>query len=188
MVDAAVAILSTILIAGALSSWPTFTWAAVLGFDDWKVECPDKPGDTNKETSARAGRCLAAQRLEEEKTGAVVFAFSVVVDDQVPAKRSRPFLGLVSIPLGGYLPPGLELTIDRGRPYRLLFETCNASGCHAGFPLGGAVLKAMRGGREARFRLWTKKSKPAEVGVSLAGFTQALDALAARSEGEGQRP
>jgi hypothetical protein len=91
MVDAAVAILSNILIAGALSSWPTFTRAAVLGFDDWKVECPGKPGDTKKETSARAGRCLAAQRLEEEKTGAVVFAFSVVVDDPfAPLPDDRP--------------------------------------------------------------------------------------------------
>jgi invasion protein IalB len=88
-------------------------------------------------------------------------------------------VAIVSTPLGGYLAPGMLLTIDGGRPFKVLFETCNAAGCHGGFELAGRVAREFQQGKSLKVRLWTDKSKPADVGVSLSGFRTALAALKA---------
>jgi invasion protein IalB len=88
---------------------------------------------------------------------------------------------IVSVPLGGYLVPGIEFSVDGRKPFRLLVETCNASGCHAGFALSGRADKELRTGRQAAFKVWRTKDKPVEVGVPLDGLAEAVRALDERS-------
>ncbi len=97
-----------------------------------------------------------------------VFAVTIVRSDQ------QAPVAIVSIPLGGYIARGIELRVDGRNPYKLLVETCNAAGCHAGFPLSGPIPKEFRSGKLASFRLWTAKDKSADVTVSLKGLADAL--------------
>ena len=84
---------------------------------------------------------------------------------------------ILSAPLGGYLVPGMELHIDKRRPVRVLFETCNTGGCHGGFALTGAIRDALMNASRMQVRLWTSKSKPVDVAISLNGFGAAVKAL-----------
>jgi invasion protein IalB len=137
-------------------------------FDDWEVACAAGPPSPSPEA---IGDCKAVQRLTAQGGGETVFLFTVVRGSQ-----GSP-VAIVSIPLGGYIAPGIELSVDRKKPYKLLVETCNAAGCHAGFPLSGRIDKELRSGKLAGFRLWTAKDKPADVSVSLKGFAEALARL-----------
>lgn len=110
-----------------------------------------------------------------KESGETVFATTILPNAK--AKQGEAFIGIVSVPLGGYLAPGMQLSIDKGKAYKILFETCNQAGCHAGFPITGAVLASFRKGKAASFRLWTTKTKPADVSVSLKGLPDALAAI-----------
>lgn len=134
-------------------------------FNDWELVCPSP--DT----------CRIGQRLASPETNETLFVITAL-----RASEGGPFVGIVSVPLRGYLAPGIELRVDGGRAYRILYETCDPAGCHAGFPLEGAVLDAFRRGLDARFRVWTAQERPVDVGVSLRGFTRALEALRERTQ------
>ena len=90
--------------------------------------------------------------------------------------------GIVSIPLGGYLVPGIEITIDKRQTFKLLVETCNSSGCHAGFPIQGRVLQALRKGHEASIRIWTTKNKPVVTDLHIDRFEDVISLLKRRAK------
>lgn len=138
--------------------------AAPEKFGDWELFCQP------------TGGCRISQRLAVEGSGETVFLLTAVRSDP-----SGPFVGIVSVPLRGYLAPGIELRVDARKPYQLLYETCDPAGCHAGFPLEGGVLNDFRAGTTARFRVWTAKDNPVDIDVSLIGFTRAFAALGERS-------
>jgi invasion protein IalB len=133
-------------------------------FDDWELFCQVNGG------------CRISQRLAVEGSGETVFLITAVRSDE-----GGPYVGIVSVPLRGYLAPGIELRVDQRKPYQLLYETCDPAGCHAGFPLEGGVLLDFRAGTTARFRVWTAKDNPVDIDVSLIGFTRAFAALGERS-------
>jgi invasion protein IalB len=145
---------------------------------DWELICqtdaidrgstvPDAPGNA-AETS-----CRISQRLVTKGSAETVFMVNIVTT----AATSLPVM-IISTPLGGYLAPGMELRIDKGQSMRVLYETCTTSGCHAGVPLTETVRNALLAGTHLRVRLWTTRSEPVDVDVSLAGVTAAMNALA----------
>lgn len=136
----------------------------VTRFDDWELHCPE------------AGDCRMTQRLVVEATRETVFLITILPGDEAGA-----FAGIVSVPLRGYLAPGIELQVDARTPFQLLYETCDPSGCHAGFALEGRVLQEFRAGLKARFRVWTARDEPVDLDVSLIGFTRAFETLRERS-------
>lgn len=147
-------------------------------FGTWELVCeraPPKapatpPGKAGEAGSAAA--CKVVQRQVARETGQSVFLVTVL-----PAGRPDRFAVIVSTPLGGYLAPGMVLSVDRGRPFKVLVETCTTAGCHAGFALAGRIERELRRGRELKVRLWTGKGSPADVAVPLAGLEPALAAL-----------
>ena len=142
----------------------TPSYAESRKFDAWELTCPAQNNATE--------RCRLSQRLAVQESGQTVFAVTVL-----PGDKKGDLVGIVSIPLGGYIAPGIELRIDGKKAYKLLVETCNANGCHAGFPIPPALSKELQRGKAAIFRLWTTKAKPADVTVSLNQFADAVKAL-----------
>ncbi len=169
------------LLAGILLSSPSTGWAEedprVRRVGDWEILCDESmspQGGLSGAPLKTASRCKAVQRLTVEETDETVFVITVL-----PGEKAEP-VAIVSVPLGGYLVPGVEFTVDGRKPYKLLIETCTAAGCHAGFPLSGRVDKDMRAGKVASFRIWSAKSKSADVHVSLNGFADAMAQLERR--------
>ena len=146
-------------------------------FGNWELVCeraavPAPPEPPPRTPQAAPPACKVVQRQVARETGQSVFLVTVL-----PAGRPGQLAVIVSTPLGGYLAPGLVLSVDRGRPFKVLVETCNAAGCHAGFALAGRIEHELRRGRELKVRLWTGKGSPADVAVPLAGLDPALAAL-----------
>jgi invasion protein IalB len=137
-------------------------------FSAWEIVCAPPGTD--------APSCRLTQRLVVKDSNETVFLATVL-----PAEKKGQFVAILSAPLGGYVTPGMELRIDQGKPFRVLFETCNSAGCHGGFELGGRVLKEMQGGKTLVVRLWTAKNAPVDVKISLEGFGPAFTELRGRS-------
>lgn len=129
-------------------------------------------GSGQSSPTATPRDCKLVQRLAVKETGETVFMTTVL-----PAARKGQFVSILSAPPGGYLVPGMEMKIDNGQKYKVLFETCNAAGCHGGFEMGGTLLRQFQTGREATVRVWTTKAKSADVKISLSGFPKAFAAL-----------
>lgn len=137
---------------------------------DWEITCAPSLGST-------VLSCKATQRLVVEETDATVFLMTLMPGD---GSRAAP-IAIVSVPLGGYLVPGIEVSIGDGKPYKLLIETCTVDGCHAGFALSGRIGAELRKGKRAQFRIWTAKNAAVDVNVSLNGFAEAVARLEGRS-------
>lgn len=131
-------------------------------------------GDPARKAESRT--CLLSQRLSAQGSQEIVFAFSVL-----PATKKGQFAAILSVPLGGYLAPGMEIRVDKGRPFKVLFETCHVGGCHGGFELSGRILKEMQTGKDFVVRLWTAKNTPVDVRVDLNGFGPGFAGLRERS-------
>jgi invasion protein IalB len=158
----------------------------VVYYKNWSLVCAEAKGIHSSNSDRTANRdaadgdkklnCSLSQRLSATDAREVVFAVSVL-----PAAKKGQYAAILSAPLGGYLAPGMELKIDRGKPFKVLFETCNAGGCHGGFELGGRILKEMQSGKDLTIRLWTSKDKPVDVRIDLDGFGSGFASLKERS-------
>lgn len=152
-------------------------------FDDWELVCrtaesQDAGADAGEASQAQGASqdCRISQRLAVAGSGQTVFLLT-----GLPGDAPGSYVAIVSVPLRGYLAPGIELRVDERAPVGILYETCDPSGCHAGFPLEGAILQAFRAGLTARFRVWTARDEPVDLDISLIGFTAAFEALRERS-------
>jgi invasion protein IalB len=128
-------------------------------FTDWRVLC---------QPSGETSTCQMLQSASASEDGPTVFLLSIS-----PGEDAGTSYAVVTVPVGVYLAPGIEIRVDRRRPFKVLYEICDLSGCHAGFKLSGSVLNAFRQGVDAKVRVWTAKTQAVEFPVSLRGFSAA---------------
>lgn len=129
-------------------------------FTDWRVLC---------QSSGAARSCQMLQSASASDHGPPVFLLSIS-----PARDAGASYAVVTVPVGVYLAPGLEIRVDDRRPFKVLYEICDQAGCHAGFKFSGAVSRAFHQGLDAKVRVWTAKTQAVEFPVSLRGFSAAF--------------
>ncbi len=137
-------------------------------YGDWELVC--KPQAASATPKAESGACRLQQAQAVNGGKDVVFLFNI-------ARQGKQRVAIISTPLNVYLPAGLELKIDDGQTQRVIFETCNISGCHAGFALSGALLGALRKGNVLTVALKDTKATTIPLKVSLNGISAGIDAL-----------
>ena len=130
-------------------------------FSDWQVLC---------HFTGEARSCQMLQSAPASRGGQAVFLLSIAPGQD---SASNDDYAVMTVPVGVYLAPGIEIRVDNKRPFKVLYEVCDRAGCHGGFKLSGAVLTAFQKGIEAKVRVWTAKSKAVEFPVSLQGFSNA---------------
>lgn len=135
---------------------------------DWVVQCADAGNQAN--------RCQMAQTLTADGTGQHVMTMIVR-----PADGADGLAALVRLPHGLYLPGGIALRVDGSAPMTALIQTSDASGVYASVPLPADIVDAMKAGRSLTVAMQSVKREPIALDVSLAGFTAASAALAART-------
>jgi invasion protein IalB len=96
----------------------------------------------------------------------------------LPNEGNRGPVAVVSVPRTVYLAPGIELKVDNGQGFKLLYETCNDQGCHAGYRVTGDIATALKKGQIAAHKIFDSAQKPTVLNASLKGFGKALDRLA----------
>jgi invasion protein IalB len=137
-------------------------------YGDWELVCKPQAASATPEAESAACRLQQAQAVNGGKD--VVFLFNI-------ARQGKQRVAIISTPLNVYLPAGLELKIDGGQTQRVIFETCNISGCHAGFALSGSLLGALRKGNVLTVALKDTKATTIPLKVSLNGISAGIDAL-----------
>ena len=88
----------------------------------------------------------------------------------------------VMTPLKTFLPQGLQVQVDNGRPQKYQYEFCAEQGCIARFGLSAGGLDQLRRGAKARLTVVSSDNRevPIVLDVSLAGFTAGFADLASR--------
>ena len=133
-------------------------------FGDWRIHCNSATGAPSK--------CQMFQNVIVKETGQPVLQMMVGYIRDVPSP-----VGVVTLPLGVYLPQGLTLQVDDGQTYEMAFEFCSAKGCRVRFSIDDALLSTFKDGSTAKFKSYNNMRKPVRIPVSLKGFTAAIGHL-----------
>src|SRR5688572_30665888 len=105
---------------------------------NWVTQCGAK-------TRQGALDCSVQQTIIKTDTGQMVAQVSV----RIPADTRAPVM-MVHLPLGLFLPGGVQLQVDQNTVVDLPLQTCDANGCYAGTPVAVDLLGQLQKGRSLR--------------------------------------
>lgn len=132
--------------------------------DAWQLRC-----NSDEQGKAIEGQCEIVQQLVAQQTGQRFLEFVIgFADDSGNAN------GVVILPLGILLEPGVNMVIDDNQPLKFKVRYCDKSGCYSVISLPQKVLDMMRKGKEASLIMRARNNQQIRVNVSLDGFTKAL--------------
>jgi invasion protein IalB len=117
-------------------------------------------------------QCALEQRAVAKGTGRVI----AVVSIRLPAETKKP-VSLIQLPLGLFLPAGVQVDVDGDLSQNYPFQTCNAKGCFVGFPISDNQLKMMLNGNKLNITFQYLNKKHLVLPMSLAGFTEAYNRI-----------
>lgn len=90
---------------------------------------------------------------------------------RVSSEEPRQPALLVHVPLGLSIRAGIKFQVDDAEPLMLDIQTCDASGCYAGNPIGPELLASLKKGNSVKVIFQNLQQNEISVGFSLAGFT-----------------
>lgn len=85
---------------------------------------------------------------------------------------------ILTAPLGILLVPGVQMTIDNGKPIVLPFDNCQPSGCRAAVDLDKQALDQFRNGKVLAVRYAMMDRKAIDIPIKLDGLDKALKSVA----------
>ena len=131
----------------------------------WTLECGTVPANGQR-------ICQMSQFANDPQTNKPVIQAAVLQ----PPGAQNAILRLIA-PLGVWLRPGVELSIDGGQPNKLNFEFCLREGCIAQLPMTPGLVAAMKKGKAANLTLRNIRRQQVSLSVSLSGFTKSFNGL-----------
>jgi invasion protein IalB len=143
-----------------------------------KDATPARPAEANWTTRcggvARNGavECSMDQTMIKTDTRQVVAMFRV----RIPAETRAP-LTFIQLPLGVYLPAGVELQIDQDKAIELPLQMCDAGGCYAGGSLSPDLAARLQGGKTLHLAFQNVAREKIDVAMPLSGFSAAYAAI-----------
>ena len=106
------------------------------------------------------------------KTGQMLASVSV----RVPPSGSQPVM-MVQVPVGLFLPAGINVRIDEQPPLQLVIQTCDLKGCYAGSPVSADMLKAMKAGKQLGVEFQNLSKQAITVPLTLTQFAEAYRSI-----------
>ncbi len=166
-----------VLAVGLLSLVP-------LPAQEGAAQPPDQAADTAAEVKSnwitrctgptRGGAldCSVEQSIVTKETAQIVALFRIRLpqDAQVPAM-------MVQLPLGLFLPAGLELQVDEHEPLAFPVQTCDAAGCYVGATVSTELLGQLESGTTLRLGFQDLTQSQIDVRMPLANFASAYQAI-----------
>jgi invasion protein IalB len=147
--------------------------AGLAVYGDWKKLCEPAPGKTTEQV------CFGFQKVSFSETKAQLLQ---AVIGYFRTDRADPTL-IVTVPLGAFLLPGLEIRIKGRKAVHSDIQYCFSNGCQAAIRLDAAKEEALRKADEAEVVFLDAGHQRISVPLSLKGFAAALDALKPRAAG-----
>ena len=141
-------------------------------FDDWKKLCEPTPDKAMQV-------CFGFQKVSHTETKAQLLQ---AVVGYFRTDRADPTL-IVTIPLGAFLLPGLEIRTKGKKPIHSDFQYCFSNGCQAAIRLDSAKLDSLKKEGEAEVVFLDAGHQRISVPLSLKGLPAVLEALKPRPPG-----
>ena len=130
---------------------------------DWEVHCGI--GQTGVE------ECFMFQAVNMQ--GSLERVMTAVVAKPI---GEQPLLRL-TVPLGVLLPNGLNMTVDQVDMGTVGYLTCFADGCMTQVDMTPDVVSSLKGGFQGMITVTDTFGQPAQLPLSLTGFTAAYDSF-----------
>jgi invasion protein IalB len=112
--------------------------------------------------------CAVEQSAYVTNTGQLIGSFGVRI---VPETRQPAMV--VMIPLGLYLPFGMQIQVDDRPAQTLPLQTCDNRGCFAGAPVNADLLGALKGGKRLSVSFQNLSRQTITIPFSLQNFAEA---------------
>lgn len=116
--------------------------------------------------------CNVEQSIIETKSRQLLM--QVVV--RVPSDTRKPVL-TIQMPLGLFLPAGVALRFDEGKPERYDVQTCDQKGCYFQVPVSNEMLQQMGKGKQMMVTFQNLGKQDINVPVPLNGFIAAYEKI-----------
>lgn len=133
--------------------------------ENWTVRCQDLKDSEDQ-------HCEMFQRLVMKDSGQRLLEFAI----GIPPGEKTP-RGVVVMPLGILLEPGVQLMVDDTNSFKFDVRFCDNGGCVAYLRLNDAVLNAMRRGNEGKIVFTLQSYQKANIPFSLSGFSKAYSEI-----------
>ncbi|MCP1336255.1 invasion associated locus B family protein [Futiania mangrovi] len=128
-------------------------------FRDWKLVCGTPPGNAGAPEQCHLLQSVVVSETKRR-----------ILQAEVGDSQNGRILAL-TVPLGIYLPAGIEIAIDGGEKTRIPVDVCQPNGCAAALKLEGAMLNRLKNGSRAVITFQNIQMRPIDVPLSLLGFT-----------------
>jgi invasion protein IalB len=116
--------------------------------------------------------CEVEQSMFITKTGQLVASVNV----KLPADTRQPVM-MIQLPVGLFLPAGVSLQIDEGKPQSLAIQTCDLKGCYAATPVAPEMLGAMKSGKRLAVVFQNLNKENVNLAFALSGFVEGYDKI-----------
>ena len=136
--------------------------------EPWAVNCSNRTGG--------AFLCEMTQAMVDNNSHVVVLLISI----STPQGTAGPAILLRSMH-GVYLPAGVALHVDAGKPAQLEFQKSDQVGVYAALPLTPPLIAELKRGRELVISMEINKGEKVELKALLQGFGPAFDRVVAKS-------
>ncbi len=134
----------------------------------WSIRC--NKDEKGKEVAApKRGNCEIFQRLVEKESGKRFVEVAVGFPKDKSAAR-----GIIIVPLGILLQPGMTMKVDDGKEYKFQVRYCDGNGCFGYVDLNDELLGALRKGTKLTVTFQALNKKPISVVITLKDFAAAL--------------
>ena len=116
--------------------------------------------------------CEVEQSLYMTKTGQLVASVNV----KLPPETRQPVM-MIQLPVGLFLPAGVNLQIDEGRPQPLVIQTCDLKGCYAATTLSPDLLGSMKSAKRLSVVFQNLNKENVTFAFVLSGFAESFDKI-----------
>jgi invasion protein IalB len=116
--------------------------------------------------------CEVEQSMFITKTGQLVASVNV----KLPPDTRQPVM-MIQLPVGLFLPAGVSLQIDEGKPQSLAIQTCDLKGCYAATPVAPEMLGAMKSSKRLAVIFQNLNKENVNLAFALSGFAEGYDKI-----------
>lgn len=116
--------------------------------------------------------CEVEQSLFITKTGQLVASLNV----KLPPETRQPVM-MIQLPVGLFLPGGVNLQIDESKPQALVIQTCDLKGCYAATTISRELLGAMKSGKRLSVVFQNLNKENVNLAFVLSGFAESYDKI-----------
>jgi invasion protein IalB len=95
---------------------------------------------------------------------------------RVPTDTHQPVM-MVQLPVGLYLPAGLNLQVDDGKPQPIPLQTCDVKGCYAGTQISAELIASLKTGKRLTLTFQNLAKNNVVVPIALDNFADAYQRI-----------